>query len=1023
MQVFRPLAVLAAAVIGVVALGPAPAGATTSTDGAGRIRTAAGEPASPAELRDLARQVSGGRSGPRPTHVRLVAKTNGRATAASVRRAADALGLDASTSELEQFGYVTVQTTPGNADAVQARLESLTGVTSVEVSAKHEPLWIPNDPKYATQQAPMFSALQAPTAWDTARGAGATIAILDGGFQASHPDIKGNVIGTWDVVARNTDVSEAAGSLAPGHGTAVASVAAATGNNSIGIAGAAPSAKLLLVGVGDSLGDIYEDTSAAGIIWAADHGADVINMSYGSTTDSVSIAEARAIDHARRKGVVIVASAGNSPTSSPTYPAAADGVVAVGATNTTGTAQTSWSAFGSWVDLGAPGVGVPVAVPLADDVDDGIKDGYTKLDGTSFSAPLVAGELALLRSAHPSFSGTQLVAAVTGHTKAITGQAHGVFAHGLAQFASALASLPANPVIDSATQTGPGVAEVVVTGAVPGLRITADGSDKVNLGGTLVGDVITTPVGTWGLSGDVTVRAQVCDDYACKDADTAVVPVSNPVPVLAQPMTGSTVDLTVPLQLTVGPPVDGETWVRFFADGTTELGTFEAYWQGQAADTAVLSNGTHEITAVYCTKLARTCDLAHPSDPVTVTVERLRPTLSVRGTGWLSPAPFVDPVTHTDPGAGRQDSVTVDFTVGAGETAVIGVKRGTTWMRGPIDVTSGTPQTWSWDGKNNIGEIVPWLEPSDTSPYRIVLESSKQVSSPAPHEVSGAANVPVFADNTAAKVGSVLSTPRIFYPYADGYLDTTGLVTSIDEPVASWWMYIRNGAGTTVRTLTGGAATSKVRATWNGRTAAGTAVPAGTYRIKIMVQDRAGNRTTKDGGLVGVSWKKLVYKSATKKLTAHLTAQNFFYDAKCTFVYGDARPGAWPSSSLEFVSRKSTATCPKGPPYYAFTENRFTLPSAVKYGTFRISTYGGGSLDGTGHTDDVAELDYLMRDDYTIGAVVKLTAPTTTHAGPTKKVAEYLVAGNRLKWLAGTSYGNWWDVRDFTITWTYYTLV
>ncbi len=82
----------------------------------------------------------------------------------------------------------------------------------------------------------------------------------------------------------------------------------------------------------------------------------------------------------------------------------------------------------------------------------------------------------------------------------------------------------------------------------------------------------------------------------------------------------------------------------------------------------------------------------------------------------------------------------------------------------------------------------------------------------------------------------------------------------------------------------------------------------------------------------------------------------------------------------------------------------------------------GGSVDGTGHTDDVGELDYLMRDGYTIGRVVKLSAATGAHAGPTARVAEYAVDGNKLTWLAGTSYGNWYDIRDYTVTWTYYTL-
>ena len=1012
MLVSRPLAVLGAAALTFLALGSGPADAAAPAGDAGNGRTEAGPPASPEDRADLTRRLSGDRPGPRVSHVRLVASTRGKSTAQSVRRTADALGLSVDTSELERFGFVTVEATASNADAVKARLESLDGVVSVSESVRYEPMWIPNDPKYASQQSPMMKALQAPTAWDTSRGAGVTIAVLDSGFQASHPDLAGKVVGTWDVVARNTDVTEAAGALAPGHGTAVASVAAAASNNLKGIAGAAPSAKLLLVGVGDSLGDIYEDTSAAGIVWAADHGADVINMSYGAQTDDITFAEVRAIEHALRKGVMIVASAGNDPSSSTVFPAAADGIVAVGATTTTGTAQTSWSAYGSWVDLGAPGVGVPVALPLANDLYDGIKDGYTKLDGTSFSAPLVAGQLALLRSARPSFTGTQLVEAVTGTTKAITFQAHGGFTHGLAQFSSALASLPDTPVIDSATVTGPGVVEIVTTSAADGLKVTVDGSEQNPLSSSVVGDQVTTELSTWGLSGDVTVRAQLCDVWACADADTAVVTVSNPAPELAEPVTGTTVGMSIPLQLSVAPPVDPQAFVRFLADGTTELATVESYTEGLSADTAVMSNGAHQITAVYCSRLATTCDLAHPSDPVTVTVERLRPTVTVRGSGYLSPGVADN----------RQDTVTVDYSVGTADAAVIGVKNGDTWIRGPISVIDNPVGTWTWDGRNNAAAVVGDTSIYTHDDYQIVIESSAQVATPAPHEVTGFVSAPVIVDSLAPTVGKVLSTPRVFYPYADRYLDTAGLATSITEPAASWWIYIKNSKGATVRTLTGGTATSRVTTSWNGRTTSGAAAPAGTYSITVMVQDRGGNRTTTPGGLTTVSWKKLVYKVATRKLSADLAAQTFYYDRKCTVVYLNARPGSWPSSSLQFVSRKSTATCPKGPPYYAITENRFTLPTAVKYGTFKISTYGGSSVDGTGHTDDVGELDYLMRYGYTIGRVVMLSAATGAHAGPTARVAEYAVDGNKLTWLAGTSYGNWYDIRDYTVTWTYYTL-
>lgn len=1003
MHIARPLAALSAAALAMACLvGATASGANAATSDSGD-GVLAGPPASAEQRDDLQRRLSGPSTGPRQSRVRLVARTTSRDAARAVRRAADALGLTTDTTELERFGFVAVEATPERADAVQARLASLTGVVSVRTSTRYEPMWTPNDPKYASQQSGMFKALAAPAAWDTSRGAGSVIAILDGGFQANHPDLVGKVAGTWDVVARNTDVSEAHGSLAPGHGTAVASVAAAASNNLKGIAGAAPSAKLLLVGVGDSLGDIYDDTSAAGIVWATDHGADVISMSYGAEVDGLSRAEALAVEYALSKDVVLVASGGNTPSGNPNYPAAADGVIGVGATNTLGTAQTSWSAYGPWIDLGAPGVGVPVAVPLAVDIYDGLKDGYTKLDGTSFSAPLVAGEAALLRSAHPLAPGTAIVSAITGHTKPITKAANLGFAHGVAQFAPALASMVADPQISSATATTPGVIDVSASSGYPSLSLRAAGSNAQTSPGE-------GKLWSWGLSGAVTVTAAACDASTCSHVGaTRTVNVSNPAPVIAEPVDGSTAGLSVPL--TLQSAAEGPAYVRWFADGTTVLGTDWAT-STIVADTSALSNGIHQITAVWCTWTATTCDMAHPSAPVTVTVDRLRPTLTLQGNGHISPqAPD-----------GRQDVAKVAFTTGGADTAVIGVKDLFGWVRGPITITPELAQAWTWDGKNNAGDYVADTEPLANAAYRIVIEASAESSTPAPHTVPGLASVPVVVDNQAPTVGASVSTPKVFYPYADGYLDKASIATSLSEAGASWTMKIKNSAGTTVRTLTGGAVGRRFVTTWSGRTASGAAVPAGTYKIELQVQDLAGMRTLRTGGTVTVSWKKLVYRTSSRTLSADLAAQTFYYDGRCTAVFGNARPGVWPSSSLQFVSRRSTAACPKGPPYYAFTENRFTLPTAVRYSTFSISTYGGGSIQGTGHIDDVGELDYLMRDDNTIGQVVTLTAPTKEHAGPTVRAPEYLVNGNQVRWLAGTSKGNWYDVRGYTIRWSYYTL-
>lgn len=1001
MHIARPLAALSAAALALTCLGSTSAVAAPSDRGPAP-RVEAGTPASAEDRADLEQLLSRKPAGPRQARpVRLVARTSGASSAQSVRQAAQSLGLRTRVTGAERFGLVTVETSAANADRVQARLELLTGVRSVQRSTLYTPMWTPNDLKYPSQQSGMFKALKAPTAWDITRGAGTTIAILDGGFQATHPDLAGKVVGRWNIAARSTDVSDAHGSLAPGHGTATASVAAAATSNGKGIAGAAPAAKLLLVRVSDSLGDIYDDLSAAGIIWAADHGADVISMSYGAQSGSPSFAEFKAVQYAISKGAVLVASAGNSPSSNPNFPAGTDGVIAVGATNTLGTAQTSWSAYGSWVDVAAPGVGVPVAIPLAQDLYDGIKDGYTKYDGTSFSAPLVAGAAALLRAQNPLAPQSAITTALTSTAKPITTQAHGTFAHGLVQFAPALAAMPADPVITSASTPTPGVAQIAMTTGYASMYLRAAGSPT--LGSTAVANGSGTgTISTWGLSGSVQLRATACAQETCELAATANVQVNNPAPVLTLPVDGSTVGAQTVVD--VEDNADSHTWVKYIVDGTRTVASVNGTGNW-GIDTGQLAPGTHQITAVYCTGNAETCDTAHPSAPVTITVEGLRPTIAVAHAGYFSPN-----------GDSRQDSLVVDYTLDGDAPATIGIKLGETWVQGPESLPAQASGQWTWNGRDGSGTLVT------EGSYTVVLEQTRQEPDPSPHDVTGTATAPLALDLSKAGVQPTTATPKIFYPYVDRYLDSTVLTTTVDEPVVQTWLTIKNAAGTTVRTITGSGAKSKVRLTWSGRTAAGKAVPDGRYSITSMVQDQAGNRTIRTGGTVVVSNKKLVYRTSTRTLTADGAAQTFYYDGRCTAVYGNARPGVWPTSSLEFVSRRSTATCPKGPPYYAFTENRFTLPTAVKYSTFSISTYGGGSIQGTGHRDDKGELDYLMRDDNTIGTTYVLPATTGSHAGPTVRAPEYLVNGNQVRWLAGTSDGNWYDIRGFTVRWSYYTV-
>ena len=196
-----------------------------------------------------------------------------------------------------------------------------------------------------------------------------------------------------------------------GHGTFVAGVIGAENHNSLGITGAAPGVHLLPVRVLDINGSGSYSAVEAGIMWATDHGANVLNMSLGGTASSSALQTAiqYAVDH----GVTVVMAAGNCavavtgscPTGNPTmYPAAysssISGAIAVGATTSTDTVA-SFSSHGTYVDLAAPGVGIVSTWGSADTA-------YAQGDGTSFASPYAAAAAAILRAVCPADTPAQV---------------------------------------------------------------------------------------------------------------------------------------------------------------------------------------------------------------------------------------------------------------------------------------------------------------------------------------------------------------------------------------------------------------------------------------------------------------------------------------------------------------------------------------------------------------------------------------------------------------------------------------
>jgi uncharacterized repeat protein (TIGR01451 family) len=240
-----------------------------------------------------------------------------------------------------------------------------------------ESLVEPDDTYFDKQWA--MQKIEAPAAWDVTRGStGVIIAILDTGVNTDHPDLTDKIVQSVNFTDADTDDDIF------GHGTHVAGIAAAATNNGIGVAGLGYDSSLMNVKVLRDNGSGYHSWIAAGITWAADNGAQVINMSLGGGSSSQLLEDA--VNYAWSKGVVVVAAAGNNGNSYMVYPAGYANCIAVAATDAKD-ALASWSNYGDWVDLAAPGTGIYSTLN---------DDGYGYKSGTSMASPHVAGLAALV---------------------------------------------------------------------------------------------------------------------------------------------------------------------------------------------------------------------------------------------------------------------------------------------------------------------------------------------------------------------------------------------------------------------------------------------------------------------------------------------------------------------------------------------------------------------------------------------------------------------------------------------------
>ncbi len=280
----------------------------------------------------------------------------------------------------------------------------LSYVEYAEPNHIRQPHYIPNDPRLNQQYG--IDRMKVKEGWDLTKGsADVIIAIIDSGIDLNHEDLKDKLVPGYDFSSNDPDPSWEPG-FGGDHGVHVSGCAAAHTDNGIGVSGPGFNARIMPLKI---FPNSFAENSAAAMIFAADNGAKVINMSYGGPGESAT--ERNAVNYAWSKGLVLLGSAGNDGTTNKNYPAAFENVIAVGATNAQDL-RAGWSTYGpDWVNVGAPGENIMSTVP----------GGYANATGTSMSSPMASGVVALLWAfAAPGTTNAEIRAALEDTTDPIS---------------------------------------------------------------------------------------------------------------------------------------------------------------------------------------------------------------------------------------------------------------------------------------------------------------------------------------------------------------------------------------------------------------------------------------------------------------------------------------------------------------------------------------------------------------------------------------------------------------------------
>jgi thermitase len=591
---------------------------------------------------------------------------------------------------------------PGARDQTIQDLQASGQFSFVEPDYVAVPLLVPNDPNYSQEW--HLQTIQAPTAWEVTTGStGVPIAMIDSGVDPTHPDLASKLIPGWSFLTGTADTHDVLG-----HGTETAGTAAALGNNAVGVAGVAWQNPIMpLVVLNSSDWASYSDIANA-IMYAADHGVRIVNISIGGSSSSSAMQSA--VDYAWSKGTVVFAAAGNYSSSTPIYPAGCTNVVAVGATDSNDT-LASFSNYGSYVDLTAPGVNIMTTTSGG---------GYGGVSGTSFSSPIAAGVAALVLSRNPSLTAQQLVTLLEQNSDDLGAAGFDqIFGWGRVNASRAVvaagggSTTPPSVTISNPPPSSSLQAAVTVQGnaiaptSLSSIELWVDGvknstttaaSFSFNWNTTAVANgphtltvIAREPT---GVSGQAAVNVSV--NNVTPDTTAPSVGISSPA-------NGSTVAGLVPVQGSATDNV-GVVKIQVFVDGTpgatTSSSSFSFNWNSSLA-----ANGSHTLM-VQASDAAGNLGQASTTVSVNNQTDMIAPSVSITSPvsgGWLGPDTVVK-VTASDNVGVTQVSLYVDGGLQATDSSApyTFVLNGKKFSRGPHVVTAK-----AWDAAGNLATSAP----------------------------------------------------------------------------------------------------------------------------------------------------------------------------------------------------------------------------------------------------------------------------------------------------------------------------